>query len=147
MNNGNDMNQTSNMRHMAMNNDKIDSVHDRRNKYLGANNGATSNGEDATSMERTKPYSKHLMPLSPSNGSASGRGVSNGPAGGGGSITSPISHPLDKIMSPAGGRGGKIKPLGSINHDKHIKNLNVLNSNSAKPVERFRNLEPINKFQ
>ena len=67
-----------------MNNDKIDGVHDRRNKYLGANSGVTSNGgEDATSMERTKPYSKHLVPLSPSNGSASGRGVSNGPVGGG----------------------------------------------------------------
>ena len=51
-------------------------------------------------------------------------------------------------MSPAGGRGGKIKPLGSIDHDKHIANLNVLNSgNAVKPVERFRNLEPIGKFQ
>ena len=50
-------------------------------------------------------------------------------------------------MSPAGGRGGKIKPLGSIDHDKHLANLNVLNSNNTnKPVERFRNLEPINKF-
>ena len=47
-----------------MNNDKIDGVHDRRNKYLGANNniGASvaNNGDDSASMERSKPYSKHL---------------------------------------------------------------------------------------
>ena len=87
------------------------------------------------------------MPISPSNGS-SGRGPSTGPAPNG-SIASPNPHPLDKIMSPAGGRGGKIKPLGSINHDKQIAKLNVLNSGAGgpKPVERFRNLEPINKFQ
>ena len=71
----NEMNGNSTMRHMAMN-DKIDGVHDRRNKYLGANSMG-SNQDDAASMERTKPYSKHLVPLSPSNGS-SGRGVSNG---------------------------------------------------------------------
>ena len=52
-------------------------------------------------------------------------------------------------MSPAGERGGKIKPLGGIDHEQQIAKLNVLNgSNTAtKPVERFRNLEPINKFQ
>ena len=66
------------MRHMAMNNDKIDGVHDRRNKYLGANSNNVSGAEETTSMERSKPYSKHLVPISPSNGS-SGRGVSNGP--------------------------------------------------------------------
>ena len=85
----NEMNGNSTMRHQQMNNDKIDGVHDRRNKYLGANNGASgaNNGDDSASMERSKPYSKHLQPLSPSNGSGSGgpsgRGVSTGPSAGG----------------------------------------------------------------
>jgi len=98
----------------------------------------------AVTMDRQKPYSKHLMPLSP-NGS-NGRGLSNGVAG-----VTPIpqaatSHPLEKALSPVGGRGG-IKPLGSIDHDKHKARLAGLQSGSNKPVERFRNLEPINKFQ
>ena len=71
----NEMNGNSTMRHMAMN-DKIDGVHDRRNKYLGAN--SNSNQDDSTSMERSKPYAKHLVPLSPSNGSSGRGGVSNG---------------------------------------------------------------------
>ena len=58
------------MNHMAM------SMHDRRNKYLGAN--SNSNQDDSTSMERSKPYAKHLVPLSPSNGSSGRGGVSNG---------------------------------------------------------------------
>ena len=74
----NEMNGNSTMRHMPIN-DKIDGVHDRRNKYLANNNNSIGSNQDmdATSMERTKPYSKHLVPLSPSNGSSS-RGVSNG---------------------------------------------------------------------
>lgn len=52
MNNHNDMNGGSTMRHMAMNSDKIDGVHDRRNKYLGANGNNASGAEETTSMER-----------------------------------------------------------------------------------------------
>lgn len=72
-----EMNGNSTMRHMAMN-DKIDGVHDRRNKYLGNNSVVSGNQDDSTSMERSKPYSKHLVPLSPSNGSSGRGGVSNG---------------------------------------------------------------------
>ena len=93
-------------------------------------------------VERQKPYAKHLMPLSPSG--STGRGLQNGAA-----VVSPMapgaaSHPLEKALSPVGGRGG-IKPLGSIDHDKHKARLAGL-QNSNKPAERFRNLEPISKF-
>lgn len=58
----------SHLRHMSMNNaDKIDGVHDRRNKYLGNNSGSAA-VDETSSMERSKPYSKHLVPISPPGG-------------------------------------------------------------------------------
>ena len=59
------------MRHTVRNNDKIDGVHDRRNKYLG-NHHSSMEAPDVSmvNMDRQKPYSKHLVPLSP-NGSVS----------------------------------------------------------------------------
>jgi hypothetical protein len=65
------------------------------------------------------------------------------------SVPNQLDHPLKSALSPGGGRGG-IKPLGSIDHDKHKARLAGIGSigvNGNKPVERFRNLEPINKFQ
>ena len=56
--------------------------------------------------------------------------------------------PLKGALSPGGGRGG-IKPLGSVDHDKHKARLAGIDPMSlgGKPVARFRNLEPISKFQ
>ena len=81
MSSGGGDNGSSSMRRTVRNdNTKIDGVHDRRNKYLG-NGGKTatlgsSDINDGT-MDRQKPYSKHLMPISP-NGST-GRALSTNP--------------------------------------------------------------------
>jgi len=47
--------------------DKIDGVHDRRNKYLGGMHHTSFETPDITA-DRQKNYVKHLAPLSP-NGS------------------------------------------------------------------------------
>lgn len=41
-------------------NDKIDGVHDRRNKYLGAQLPVDDNDRNGGTMERQKVYAKHL---------------------------------------------------------------------------------------
>lgn len=60
------------MRRTVRNDIKIDGVHDRRNKYLGNHGHESQDSELNVPMDRQKPYSKHLMPLSP-NGSVGGR--------------------------------------------------------------------------
>ncbi len=141
------------MRRTVRNAEKIDAVHDRRNKYLSNHHGSVENSTDnAIMIDRQKPYSKHLMPLSPNGSvgrpsvlSSGGMGVNNN-----NSVPAALDHPLKTALSPGGGRGG-IKPLGSIDHDKHKARLAGIGSiggvSGNKPVERFRNLEPINKFQ
>ena len=144
-------NSSSSTMRRTVRNDKIDAVHERRNKYLGNHHGSVENStENAIIIDRQKPYSKHLMPLSP-NGSVGSRPSALSPGGMAitNSVPNALEHPLKGALSPGGGRGG-IKPLGSIDHDKHkarLAGIDPMSLGANKPVERFRNLEPINKFQ
>lgn len=107
-------------------NDKIDGVHERRNKYLHTGGegsveiGVSNNGTSAVEPQPKKPYSKHLMPISP-GGSSVGRHLSTGPSAAAPS-DSVTGHPIHNALSPAGARGG-IKALGSIDHNKHKMRL------------------------
>ena len=103
---------------------------------------------DQQELLKQKRISKHLQPLN-----QPGRKVSQNTGNGGGAphtaavaqFASPLSsHPLEKALSPASGRGG-IKALGSIDHDKYKMKAHF-GGLPGKPVERFRNLEPISKF-
>lgn len=152
VNGGNSMTKNHNVSGMSSNggdqsamrrtmlNDKIDGVHDRRNKYLNMGGEGSveigvvsSNGSSAIEPQPKKPYSKHLMPISP-GGSSVGRHLSTGP-----SAAAPTdavaagAHPIHNALSPAGPRGG-IKALGSIDHNKHKMRLQGLQNNSNNPV-------------
>jgi len=142
-------NSSSSTMRRTVRNDKIDAVHDRRNKYLGNHHGSVENStENAIIIDRQKPYSKHLMPLSPNGSVGRLSALSPGGMAINNSVPNALEHPLKGALSPGGGRGG-IKPLGSIDHDKHKARLAGIDPMGlgGKPVERFRNLEPINKFQ
>ena len=126
-------------------NEAIDGVIERRNKYLGGQPQGPAGQEllqetnDALLLQQNaKRMPNHLEPLKPGG---SGRNMSSIPVSpGGGSI--------GNILSP-NARGG-LKPLGNIDHMKYKAKADIFSSHhgsaSGKPVERFRNLEPINKF-